>query len=487
APRRRILGALAAASPVAMSALQVAAATGIPQARSLLDTLERLGLAERLQEGFRPAGDRREGAEASSEPEDRRRLVDWALAASAALAGTGPGGDEDVPLLVRAALLAGEAGRPGAAVDLARALEGRLALSGRWGSWKRVLQAAVAASVLLGDEQAHAWALHALGSGAMALEEYGTASTLLHQALQVREAIGDTAGAAASRANLDVLRTLTGAPPPSPAEPPEPPKPEPPEPELELREPEPAPARRWLQVGVGAAVVGALVALGVFVVAPAIESGTVTAGGGTTVVTSPITTSSTAGTSTTTTTLPSLSVSGFDRPRIAQGATAQPRALRGQGFRSGMTVKAESDVSVTVLRIAADGRTADVELTVNAKAADGRRSATVSLGTQAATCKACLTIVQAPVITRVAPRSAYIGQTTTLTITGLRFTTDATVSVSGRGVTVAGYDKRDSSTIVVRVAVGGHEKSGKRDVTVTTPEGGVATLAEALTLVPVVD
>jgi Tol biopolymer transport system component len=97
-----------------------------------------------------------------------------------------------------------------AAITLSRAIDRYLTLHGLWDAWgqiaDRVLQSARAA----GDRSAEAWALHQLGTRAIASSQT-QAIELLKQALGVRKSIGETEAAAVTQHNLDVL-----IPPPIP-------------------------------------------------------------------------------------------------------------------------------------------------------------------------------------------------------------------------------------------------------------------------------
>src|SRR6266545_2518465 len=109
-------------------------------------------------------------------------------------------GDLDVCLgLLRWAV---EQERWGSVVRLGRAIDGALALTRRWGAWEEALLAVRRVAGNLGDRGAEAWALHQLGTRALCLDERADAHDLLTRALELRELLGDAAGAAATRHNL---------------------------------------------------------------------------------------------------------------------------------------------------------------------------------------------------------------------------------------------------------------------------------------------
>ena len=95
--------------------------------------------------------------------------------------------------------------RWGEALQLGQLLEGALILGARWGAWGVALEHGLEAAKTIGDRSAEAWALHEVGTRAFCLGEAGVARLSLTQALKLREALGDTAGAAVSRRNLDFV------------------------------------------------------------------------------------------------------------------------------------------------------------------------------------------------------------------------------------------------------------------------------------------
>lgn len=96
---------------------------------------------------------------------------------------------------------------------LGRAIEGALAVTGRWGAWGLVIERVLAACERLRNVPGRAWALHQRGTRSLCLGDLQAAREDLTQALQIRESIGDVAGAAVTRHNLGLLL----APPPTPS------------------------------------------------------------------------------------------------------------------------------------------------------------------------------------------------------------------------------------------------------------------------------
>jgi hypothetical protein len=95
---------------------------------------------------------------------------------------------------------------------LGRAIEGPLAIAGHWGAWGQVIERVLTASERLRNVPARAWALHQRGTRALCVGDHQAAREDLTQAIEIRESIGDFAGAAVSRHNLGFLL----APPPPP-------------------------------------------------------------------------------------------------------------------------------------------------------------------------------------------------------------------------------------------------------------------------------
>jgi hypothetical protein len=86
---------------------------------------------------------------------------------------------------------------------MARSLDAALILGKQWEQWGRVLQWALQAAWQLADDRAAAWAWHQLGTRALLLDDITTAYDALQQALKLRQAAGDPAAIALTRANRD--------------------------------------------------------------------------------------------------------------------------------------------------------------------------------------------------------------------------------------------------------------------------------------------
>jgi len=112
--------------------------------------------------------------------------------------------DLTLSLVERAVL----AGRWEAVVALGRGIERTLVLNRRWGAWTQVLGWILKAAGSLSDQVTQAWALHELGTRSLCLGDLPAAEESLKQALKIREAFGDQAGAAVTRGNLELAMTM---------------------------------------------------------------------------------------------------------------------------------------------------------------------------------------------------------------------------------------------------------------------------------------
>jgi Bacterial Ig domain/Bacterial Ig-like domain len=85
---------------------------------------------------------------------------------------------------------------------LARALVTLLALIPRWVALIEVLRRTASAAAAVGDRATQAWAHHEIGTFGLAADDLGIARGHLTQALELRNSLGDTAGANVSFHNL---------------------------------------------------------------------------------------------------------------------------------------------------------------------------------------------------------------------------------------------------------------------------------------------
>jgi LysM repeat protein len=217
---RKAVASLAALDGAPLNASHLPALMGTPDAEPLLRRMQKRGLVKPEGGGYSLAGGFAAFVrEAWDLTEWREGLADYFSR------GMGSGIREPRSLLNDAEAIlnlidwASQSGRWGKALELVRAVEGRLALGLRWGAWERVLQRGLEAAGALGDLSAKAWSLHQLGTRALVLGEGSAARQALIQALRIRLSQGDLAGAAATRHNLNLLLEPPGNggdPPPRP-------------------------------------------------------------------------------------------------------------------------------------------------------------------------------------------------------------------------------------------------------------------------------
>jgi hypothetical protein len=90
-------------------------------------------------------------------------------------------------------------------IALGRDIDPYLTLHGLWEAWGNVLNNVLQSAQQLGDRVTVAWALHQLGTRALALGLNASAIELLRQALRLRSELGDRVGMAYTQHNLDLL------------------------------------------------------------------------------------------------------------------------------------------------------------------------------------------------------------------------------------------------------------------------------------------
>ena len=211
--QRRILAVLAALGGVALLAQQAAALSEIPEAEAILENLVRRNLVQ--VDYFRYK---------LSEILVQTLPQEWNLkpwkAQALTFFKTWVQQHQNVPsrlleetdAIFQTLNWGVEVGRWSDVLVIAKAVEGPLALSKRWGLWHQVLNWSLLAARSLSNPAAEAWALHQLGSRALCLEDLTTARHSLTQALSLREALGDEAGAAITRHNLSLIPAAPAPP-----------------------------------------------------------------------------------------------------------------------------------------------------------------------------------------------------------------------------------------------------------------------------------
>lgn len=116
--------------------------------------------------------------------------------------------EESSGLLIHTIKNAGERKKWREVIRLGRALEKFMIFYKRWQTWSDILNLILTAAKALNDSQVQAWALHQLGSRALYLGYASKAKAFLAQALNIRQAIGDTAGLAITQHNINTLHGI---------------------------------------------------------------------------------------------------------------------------------------------------------------------------------------------------------------------------------------------------------------------------------------
>jgi hypothetical protein len=208
---RRALTVLALVAGALMTPNVVAIAGGVADLGESLDSLHRGGLAEHRDDRFGLPACKTEGYR-------ELLLNDLGLAASAHslsifLAAAGDPSVIDSQSAADAALAMIELGAERRdwtiVAELARAADAALFVAGRWQAWRHALGRGLDAAKAIGDDAAAAFFSHQLGSLAVCLDERQDADRLLRDAVARREQLGDLAGAALTRHNLQVLELPT--------------------------------------------------------------------------------------------------------------------------------------------------------------------------------------------------------------------------------------------------------------------------------------
>jgi hypothetical protein len=219
---RGVLSPLFALRNAPLGVDAVAAATGVGDAGERLRELLQRNLVESHSPRYTLAGDPSLDLISTPGEEDGWPRVERARSGLVAhFAGDSEADDasvatEDAEPLLALVRDAARRDRPHDVLRLAHAGDRVLALDGRWGAWGLALDAALPAAITLGDGRERAWALHQLGSRALGYGDRSPAREQLGMALELRERLGDHAGAAVTRHNLDLL----SGPPPQPPGPP---------------------------------------------------------------------------------------------------------------------------------------------------------------------------------------------------------------------------------------------------------------------------
>lgn len=205
-PEQKIVAAIGALDGAALKARHIHDLTQVEDSETLLDGLQKQGVIQASGSGYRLAGFIPVLIEQAWDMGQwRERALDffrtWATGFRKAPLKILEEGDS----LLHLNEWARDSGRWEDSLELVRLVEGSLAISGRWEAWEAALQHALQAAQSLGNLAEKAWALHQLGTRRLCLGDKEAARSILIRALRLRITLGDRAGAAMTRHNLNLL------------------------------------------------------------------------------------------------------------------------------------------------------------------------------------------------------------------------------------------------------------------------------------------
>lgn len=206
---RRALAAFAAVDCAPLDAAEVSSIAGEP-AQATLDALAARRLVTYDGTRYRVAGGVVAGLVASflaMLPAEAAAHVFLAVPSTAGPSALAGHADAVVGALKQSFL----AGKYSDTLALAHHANDAVALSGRWDCWQSVLQYARDAAEATHDTAAQAWALHQLGTRALALGDLAAAQTALEAAMKLRTGLNDPSALLVTEHNLNVLRQYVPA------------------------------------------------------------------------------------------------------------------------------------------------------------------------------------------------------------------------------------------------------------------------------------
>ncbi len=256
-PERQALGVIAAAgAPIRLERIE--AVIGQPDASATCESLRKAGLIRTASPRYTLAEALPPGYEVSLGVADWRKRLLAHLVRWVGQNRRSPGVLlRDLDVILAAIDRADDAADAAQVLELARGTESALILSKRWVRWDGLLDREATLAAATKDDAALGWVRHQQGSRALALRDEDAAKARLTEALQIRERLGDTAGAAVTRHNLQLLGAL---PPPDGDHGRDP-----------HRGTDPHPPPRWLRPPLVFGVAGALILTGVLVAKVAVD------------------------------------------------------------------------------------------------------------------------------------------------------------------------------------------------------------------------
>ena len=205
---KRVLAALAAVDGASLSAERLSELAEVDPIELVLDSLERRGLLRRDEKSDRVAG-LAQVDERLQQISDVTGYAEKAVRLFTGLAAGDLSADEaldDLGAVFSLLNWANENRRWQEALELVKVAETGLALARRFDAWGHALEHALHAGDQLGDKRAQAWALDRLGNRAALLGDRSAAKEYLQRAASLHASTGESAAAAVTRRNLDLVR-----------------------------------------------------------------------------------------------------------------------------------------------------------------------------------------------------------------------------------------------------------------------------------------
>ncbi|MEL6939701.1 MAG: choice-of-anchor D domain-containing protein [Cyanobacteria bacterium J06598_1] len=217
AKQKRCLALMGAMGGVALTVEEAQAISKLPDAAETLSELSNLHLIESTDAGFQLCMDLVEAV-----PQTFEMTPFLQSATDYFASGLAEGASHNSEAMLHLLEWTQKTGQWQRSMALAEGLDAPLSMAGQWQQWEQVLTQSLQAAQQAGNGKAEAWALHQLGTKAIATGNPTQAATWLSRAVGLREQLGDLAGAAVSRHNLGlilpplVVGQNAGTPPPPP-------------------------------------------------------------------------------------------------------------------------------------------------------------------------------------------------------------------------------------------------------------------------------
>ncbi|HEY7135452.1 MAG TPA: hypothetical protein VIB48_10315 [Acidimicrobiia bacterium] len=175
-----------------------------------------------------------------------------------------------------------------------------------------------------------------------------------------------------------------------------------------------------------------------------------------------------------------LAITSLSPTSRAQGATNQSITINGSGFATGATASFGAGITVNSVTVNSATKLTAV-ITVAPTATVGARTVTVNEPDGRTASRASgFTVTVKPSITSVSPASIRRGRLAIVTVNGAGFESGARLSFSGTGITISFSGTSGTTSVLAIVTVSSTATLGARTVTVTNPDGTVATKASGI-------